>query len=56
MFIACVADAAKKLEPFRGTCAAVDDKWGELVALADSETEKITSNAALKPKLRKLKL
>ena len=50
------ADAAKKLGPFRGTCAAVDDKWGELVALADSETEKITSNAALKPKLRKLKL
>ena len=50
------AYAAKKLGPFRGTCAAVDDKWGELVALADSETEKITSNAALKPKLRKLKL
>lgn len=66
-FVACVAaakavkakryaDAAKKLEPFRGTCDAVDEKWNELAALADAETEKVLSNAAMKPGLRKMKL
>lgn len=50
------ADAARKLAPFRGTCSAVDEKWNELAALADAETEKVTSNATLKPNLRKAKL
>ena len=50
------ADAAKKLFPFRGTYAPVDKLWGELCALADSETEKVVSDASLKPNVRKAKL
>ena len=50
------ADAAKKLSPFRGTYAPVDKLWGELCALADSETEKVVSDASLKPNVRKAKL
>lgn len=50
------AEAAKKIAPFRGTCDAVDEKWSELVDLADAETEKVASNEALKPKIRKAKL
>ena len=49
-------DAAKKLAPFCGTCAAVDEKWDELVALADAETEKVTSDEKLQPKIKKLRL
>ena len=50
------ADAAKKIAPFRGTCAAVDDMWSGFVAQAEEETEKVMSNASLNQFARKMKL
>lgn len=46
------ATAAKKLEPFRGTCAAVDKLWDELVAKAESDVDKALSAKKLKPSAR----
>ena len=50
------AQAAKKLVPFRGTCAAVDKMWDELVAKAEGEADNVLSAKKIKPSARIAKL
>lgn len=50
------SQAVKKLEPFRGRCAAVDAAWDGLVTKADADIENAVGASKLKPSLRISKL